>query len=59
MQDAVTIDAGAQTFGAGVLQALIAALRRSSPGDLIRVTGTNLALAAISTAGAASRGTPW
>ena len=41
MQDAVTIDAGAQTFGAGVLQALIAALRRSSPGDLIRVTGTN------------------
>jgi organic radical activating enzyme/TusA-related sulfurtransferase len=41
MQDAETIDAGAQTFGAGVLQALIAALRRSSPGDLIRVTGTN------------------
>lgn len=41
MQDAVTIDAGARTFGEGVLPALIATMRRSTSGDLIRVTGTN------------------
>jgi pyruvate-formate lyase-activating enzyme/TusA-related sulfurtransferase len=38
---ATTIDAGAGGFGDGVLPALIAAMRRSTPGDLIRVTGTN------------------
>jgi pyruvate-formate lyase-activating enzyme len=41
VHDAVTIDAGARTFGEGLLPALIAAMRRSAPGALIRVTGTN------------------
>jgi uncharacterized Fe-S cluster-containing radical SAM superfamily protein/TusA-related sulfurtransferase len=41
VRGAVAIDAGSRLLGEGVLQALIAAMRRSGPGDLIRVAGTN------------------
>jgi organic radical activating enzyme/TusA-related sulfurtransferase len=43
MRDATvtTVEAGARTFGEGVLPALLAAISRSTQSDLIRVTGTN------------------
>jgi pyruvate-formate lyase-activating enzyme/TusA-related sulfurtransferase len=36
----IEIDAGAKTFAAGLLTDLIAALRRSRPGDLLAITST-------------------
>jgi pyruvate-formate lyase-activating enzyme len=44
MRADLEIDAGTQTFASGLLQELIAALRRARPGDLIAVTGSEASL---------------
>src|SRR5260370_19882898 len=40
MKANIEIDAGDKTFAAGLLADLIAALRRSGPGDLLAITST-------------------
>ncbi|HUC66654.1 MAG TPA: radical SAM protein [Stellaceae bacterium] len=44
MRATLEIDAGAKTFASGLLQELIAALRRARPGDLIAVIGSEASL---------------
>jgi|SRR6185437_13251890 len=44
MRADLEIDAGTKTFGSGLLQELIAALRRARPGDLIAVIGSDASL---------------
>ena len=39
MKANIELDAGAKTFASGLLPELIAALRRSRPGDLVAITG--------------------
>src|SRR5260370_34998636 len=41
MKANIEIDAGDKTFAAGLLADLIAALRRSGPGDLLTITSTD------------------
>jgi pyruvate-formate lyase-activating enzyme len=41
MKADIELDAGEETFASGLLPALIAALRRSAPGDLLAVTGAS------------------
>lgn len=40
----IELDAGARTFASGLLPELIAALRRSRPGDLLAVTGSEASI---------------
>src|SRR6516165_8678470 len=44
MKASIQLDAGAKTFAAGLLPELIAALRRTRPGDLLAITGSNESL---------------
>ena len=46
MKANIEIDAGARTFATGLLADLIAALRRSRPGDLLAITGTDATVGA-------------
>ncbi len=46
MKADIELDAGTRTFSSGLLPELIAALRRSRPGDLVAITGTEPELAA-------------
>jgi len=39
MKANIELDAGAKTFASGLLPELMAALRRSRPGDLVAITG--------------------
>src|SRR6266508_6386705 len=42
----IELDAGAKTFGAGLLPELIAALRRSRPGDLLAIISSDATVGA-------------
>jgi organic radical activating enzyme len=46
MKANIEIDAGAKTFASGLLADLIAALRRSGPGDLLAITSTEAGVGA-------------